>query len=75
VEMSSKKSKNRHLFWPQWKLYELLIILGTEVTNLIFPNDDVVRVSWKHYQDNVVWGNDFNVAVPDYVKPQAWPKV
>jgi len=25
---------------------------GTEVTNLIFPNDDVVWVSWKHSEDN-----------------------
>jgi len=29
------------------ELYELLTSPGTEVTNLIFPNDDVVWVSWK----------------------------
>jgi hypothetical protein len=34
------------------ELYELLTSAGTEVTNLIFPNDDVVWVSWKHSQDN-----------------------
>ena len=35
------------------ELYELLTSTGTEVTNLIFPNDAVVWVSWKHSEDNI----------------------
>jgi len=38
-------------------------------TKLMFPLCSTC-VSWKHYEDNVVGGNDFNVAVPDYVKPK-----
>jgi len=34
------------------ELYELLTSLGTEVTNLIFANSDVVWVYWKHSRDN-----------------------
>jgi len=29
-------------------LYKFLATLGIEVTNLTFPNDDVVWISWKH---------------------------
>ena len=35
------------------ELYELLTITGTEVTSIIFPNDNVVRVSWKDSKDNI----------------------
>jgi len=34
-------------------LYERLTSPGTEVTNIIFPNDDVFEVSWKHSEDNI----------------------
>jgi hypothetical protein len=35
------------------EFYELLTISGTEGCNLIFPNEDVARVSWKYSEDNV----------------------
>jgi hypothetical protein len=35
------------------ELYELLASPATEVTNHIFPNDDVVWVFWKHSEDNI----------------------
>ena len=53
------------------ELYELLPSQGTEVTNLICPNDDVVWVSWKHSEDNIAAGNNVNVAVAAYVTTQA----
>jgi len=53
------------------ELYELLTSPGTEVTNLIFPNDDVVRVSWKHSDDNIAAGKNVNVAAAAYVTTQA----
>ena len=53
------------------ELYELLTIPGTDVTNLIFPNDDVVWVSWKHSEDNIAAGENVNVAVAAYVTIQA----
>jgi hypothetical protein len=55
---------------PQKEFYELLTSPGTEVTNLIFPNDDVVRVSWK-YSENIAAGKNVNVAVAAYVTTQA----
>ena len=35
------------------KYYELLTCPGTEVTDHIFPNDDVAWVSWKYSEGNV----------------------
>jgi len=35
------------------EFYELLTSPGTEVTNLIFPNEEVAWVSWKYSEDNV----------------------
>ena len=52
-------------------LYELLTSPGTEVTNLIFPNDDVVWVSWKHSEDNIAERKNVNVAVAAYLTTQA----
>jgi hypothetical protein len=49
------------------ELYELLRSPGSEVTNLIFPNDDVVWVSWKHSEDNIAAGKNVNLAVAAYV--------
>ena len=50
---------------------ELLTCPGTEVTNLIFPNDDVAWVSWNYSQDNVAIGKNVNVVVAAYVTTQA----
>ena len=54
-------------------LCELLTSSGTEVTNLTFPNDDVVWVSWKYSdsEDNIAAGKNVNVAVAAYVTTQA----
>jgi len=56
------------------ELYELLTSPGSEVTNLIFPNDDVVSVSWKHSEDNSRREN-VNVAFAAYVTTQARLKI
>ena len=50
--------------------YELLTSPGNEVTNLIFPNDDVEWLSWKHSEDNIASGKNVNVTVTAYVTPQ-----
>lgn len=39
------------------ELYEFLTSLGSEVTNLIFPKDYVVLVSWKFSQVKLTAGN------------------
>jgi len=49
------------------EFYELLICPGTEVTNLIFPNDDVAWVPWKYSGYNVAVWKKFNVSVAAYV--------
>jgi hypothetical protein len=36
--------------------YELLTCPGTEIKNLIFPNDDVAWVSWRYTEDNIPQG-------------------
>ena len=53
------------------EFYELLKSPGTEVTNLIFPNEEVAWVSWKYSEDNVTTGKNVNVAVAAYVTTQA----
>ena len=53
------------------EFYELLKYPCTEVTNLIFPNDDVAWVSWKYSEDNIAVGKNVNVAVAAYVTTQA----
>jgi hypothetical protein len=53
------------------EFYELLTCPGTEVTNLIFPNDDVAWLSWKYTEDNVAAGKNVNVVVAAYVTNQA----
>jgi len=52
------------------EFYELLTSPGTEVTNLIFPNNEVAWISWKYSEDNVATGNNDNVAVAVYVTIQ-----
>ena len=53
------------------EFYELLIFPGTEVTNLIFPNDNVEWVSWKYSEEDFAVWSKFNVAVAAYVTTQA----
>ena len=53
------------------EFYELITCPGTEVTNLIFPNDEVAWVSWKHTEENIATGKNVNVAVAAYVTSQA----
>lgn len=53
------------------ELYEFVTNLGTEVINLIFPNLDVVWLSWKYSEDNIAAGNNVNVAMAVYITTQA----
>jgi len=53
------------------RVLRALNMSGTEVTNLIFPNDDVAWVSWKYSEDNIAVGKNVNVAVAAYVTTQA----
>jgi hypothetical protein len=53
------------------EFHGLLTSPGTEVTNLIFPNDDVAWVSWKYSEENVAAGKNVNVAVAAYITTQA----
>jgi len=66
---NQNKTKKHHLTSVK-VLYELLTSLGTDVTNLIFPKDDVVRVYWKHSEDNKTAWLNVNVAVVAYVTTQ-----
>jgi hypothetical protein len=43
---------------------------GNDVTNLIYPNDDVAWVSWKYSDDNVAAEKSVNVTVAAYVATQ-----
>jgi hypothetical protein len=45
----------------------LLTSPGTEVTNLIFPNEEPTWVSWKYSEENVTTGKNVNVAAAAYV--------
>jgi hypothetical protein len=69
------KTRPRQQLLPQRKFYKLLTSPGTEVTNLIFPNDDVVWVSRKYSEENVAAGEYVNVAVAAYVTTQACIKL
>jgi hypothetical protein len=55
-KMSSKSEDPDNFVASVKELYEFLTSPGTEVTNLIFLKDDVVWVSWKHYEDNITAG-------------------
>jgi hypothetical protein len=55
------------LFTSEKVLYELMTSPGIEVTNLIFPNDDVAWISWKYTEDHVAAGKNVNVADAAYV--------
>jgi len=57
------------------EFYEHLTSPGTEVTNHIFPNEEVAWVSWKYSGDNVTTGKNVNVAVATYVPTQALLKL
>jgi len=57
------------------ELYELPTSPGTEITKLIFPNDDLVWVSWKHSEDNIAAGKKVIVAVAAYVTTEARLKI
>jgi hypothetical protein len=48
---------------PAKEFYELIARPGTEITNLIFPNKEVVWVSWNYAEDNITSGKTVNVAV------------
>jgi len=70
--LPQKQNKTRTTLVTSVKeLYELLTSPGTEVTNLIFPIDDVVWVSWKHSEDNIAAGKNVNMAVAAFVTAQA----
>jgi len=45
------------------EFYELLAYPGTEVSKLIFTNDDVAYQSWKYSEDNIDEGKNVNVTV------------
>jgi hypothetical protein len=49
---------------------ELLTSPSIEVTNLIFPNDDMAWESWRYSEDNVAAGKNVNVVVAAYVTTQ-----
>jgi len=53
------------------EFYELLKSPGIEVTNIIFPNNEVPWVSWKYSENNVPTGKSVNVAFAAYVTAQA----
>jgi len=72
---AQRKTRPRQPLYTQRKFYELLTCPGIEVTNLIFPNDDLAWVYWKYSEDNVAAGKNVNVAVAAYVTTQAWLKL
>jgi len=53
------------------EFYDLLTSSGNDVTNLIFPNNEVVWISWKFSENNVTTGKYVNVALSAYVTTQA----
>ena len=53
------------------EFYNLLTSAGTEITNFIFPNRKVARLSWKYSEDNVTRMKNINVAVAASVTTQA----
>ena len=53
------------------EFYELLTSPGTEVTNLIFPNNEVAWASWKYSENNMARGENVNVAVATNVTTEA----
>jgi hypothetical protein len=64
------KSQTRLVF-SEKEFYEILRSPDIEVTKLIFPNDDVVWVSWKHSDENLPTAKNINVAVAGYVTTQS----
>jgi len=53
------------------EFYEYLTSPGAEVTNLIFPNEEVAWFSCNFSENNVASGKNVNVAVAAYVTTQA----
>jgi hypothetical protein len=69
---AQKQNKNHTTLVTQEKeFYKLLTCPGTEVRNIIFPNDEVALISWKYIEDNVASGKNENVVVAAYVITQA----
>jgi hypothetical protein len=49
--------------------------LGIEVTNFIFPNEDVAWLSWEHTEENTATGKKVNVARAAYLTTGAHLKL
>lgn len=59
--MWGKWAQNQNTTWTTFvasekESYELSTNPGIEVTNLIFSNDDVARISWKYFKENMATG-------------------
>jgi len=65
---AQKLNKNKTtIVISEKEFYVLLTSPGAEVTNLIFPKEEVAGVSWKYSEDNVASGNNVNVAIAAYL--------
>jgi hypothetical protein len=53
------------------EFYEPIKSPGIGVSNLIFPNEEVVWISWKYTEENHPTGKNVNIAVAAYVTTQA----
>lgn len=51
------------LITTEKEFYELITSPGTEVTNLVFPNDDVAYISWRYSEKDVGTRGNVNVNV------------
>lgn len=61
---AQNKNKTQTNFVTSMKeLYELLTSPGTEVTNLIFSSDEMVKLSRKYSDNNIAAGNNVKAAV------------
>jgi hypothetical protein len=65
------KTRQTNILDPEKCFYELVTYPGTEVTNLILPNDDGIRVSWKYSEEQRCSKGNMKVAVNAYVTSQA----
>ena len=62
-KLAHNQYKNQTIIVDSEKeFYELLTRPSTEITDVIFPNDDVACVSWKYSEDNVTAEKNVNVA-------------
>ena len=67
----TQKKKSTQILLTQRKSYELLTSPGTEVTNLIFLNNEVACFTGKYSENNVAEWENVNLAVAAYVTTQA----